>query len=48
MYEEISFEIKKTIFFCSSFDIFHTILVYLFDLWFYIPVNNYGHVETVS
>ena len=23
-------------------------LVYLFDLWFYVPVNNYGHVEMVS
>ena len=20
----------------------------LVDLWFYIPVNNYGHAETVS
>ena len=20
----------------------------LFDLWFYVPVNNYGHVKTVS
>ena len=20
-------------------------LVCLFDLWFYVPVNNYGHVE---
>ena len=23
------------------------LLFCLFDLWFYIPVNNYGHVETV-
>ena len=22
--------------------------VCLFDLWFYVPVNNYGHVEMVS
>ena len=27
--------------FCFSFH-------YLFDLWFYVPVNNYGHVEMVS
>ena len=20
----------------------------MFDLWFYVPVNNYGHVEMVS
>ena len=19
----------------------------LFDLWFYVPVNNHGHIETV-
>ena len=25
-----------------------TVFVRLFDLWFYIPVNNYGHVEMVS
>ena len=23
-------------------------LICLFDLWFYVPVNNYGHVEMVS
>ena len=23
-------------------------VIALFDFWFYVPVNNYGHVETVS
>ena len=24
------------------------LIVCLFDLWFYVPGNNYGHVETLS
>ena len=25
-----------------------TVFFVLFDMWFYVPVNNYGHVETVG
>ena len=24
------------------------LFICLFDLWLYVPVDNYGHVETVS
>ena len=30
------------------YGIWYHVLFYLFDLWLYVPVNNYGHVETVS
>ena len=27
---------------------FHTMKLFLFGLWVNIPVNSYGHIETVS
>ena len=33
---------------CPYFLFIYRSMICLFGLWFYAPVNSYGHVETVS
>ena len=45
---ENSESLKKNVnsLFIYLFYLFFYLFIYFFDLWFYVPVNNYGHVET--